>query len=143
MLDVAPPTLSSTPSEDDLTEYCDTVCLEPCDREFLMLVLLDEQGRQVRTPARLHGVPRLPRDRDAADLVDMITGVASQEGATACVLIWQTLDDTDLDDLCARQWADALSTRLARSTLACRGQVHRSPSGFRLLLPGTSGAGRR
>jgi len=130
------PDLAPDAEADTAAAYADALCDEPCDREVVHVVFLDAEGSQLSPAGRLHNAPRLPREAELDQFVDMLRHQGLRVRARQVALVWQTVDDDVPDRVAVGVWADGLIDRMAGGPLALRAVWYRTPSGYVALVDG-------
>lgn len=131
------PDLPADADETALTVYADELCDEPCDREVVHLVYLDDRGRQVAPAGRIHNAPLLPRPAELDEFVDMLRHQGLRVRARQVAFVWQSVDDGPADRLGVEAWSAGLRSRLGAGPLRLRALWWRTPDGYVLLTGGS------
>jgi hypothetical protein len=128
------PVLAPDADADTADAYADALCDEPCDREVIHVVFLDAEGSQLSPAGRLHNAPRLPREAELDQFVDMLRHQGLRVRARQVALVWQTVADDVPDRVAVNVWVDGLLDRLAGGPLALRAVWYRAPTGYVTLV---------
>lgn len=134
-IDTYPPVLAPDPTDEQLEDFVDEFCLEPCDDRALLWIYLGSDGVPVAPPIALGGSPVEPTRDGVETLALRIVEVAAWVDATSVLLVWQSADESLTASCDDQRWAAAILAVIEPGALTVHPPMRRTPSDVRPLLP--------
>ena len=136
-LETYPPTLAPLPTDEELADFVDDFCLEPCDMRAILWMYLDDDGVPLAPPIAVSGCPAVPTRGEAELYATRIVEVAGWVEAASVLLVWQNDDESLSASFDDQRWAQAILSCVDPGGLTIHPPMRRTPTDVsRLVLAG-------